>query len=252
MNEKRKAADWLLMAAGTAVLLLGIAVRLVSNSHLGHMMVIVLGILLTAWGLAGPWVRRRIPRWVRAGFCTVLAAGILLAGGLFAYGSTDTVDYTEDAVIVLGAGLRGERVNMLLARRLDTALLYAERNPDAIVVVSGGQGPGEDIPEAEAMARYLVSHGLPEERIVKEAASTSTRENFRYSKAILDTLLPEGYTAAYVTTDYHSYRAGVIAAEEGIPAARISSAMMWYLAPANALREAVAVIKLWTWDRIIQ
>ena len=53
-----------------------------------------------------------------------------------------------DAVIVLGCGVRGERVSLTLARRLDAALAYLEENPKAYVVVSGGQGAGEDISEA--------------------------------------------------------------------------------------------------------
>lgn len=63
-------------------------------------------------------------------------------------GYSDTATKQEKAVIVLGAGLRGERVTDLLARRLDAAYDYHLENPNAVIVVTGGQGPGEDIPEA--------------------------------------------------------------------------------------------------------
>lgn len=63
-------------------------------------------------------------------------------------GYSDTATKQEKTVIVLGAGLRGERVTDLLARRLDAAYDYHLENPNAVIVVTGGQGPGEDIPEA--------------------------------------------------------------------------------------------------------
>ena len=63
-------------------------------------------------------------------------------------GYSDTATKQEKAVIVLGAGLRGERVTDLLARRLDAAYDYHLENPNAVIVVTGGQGPGEDIHES--------------------------------------------------------------------------------------------------------
>ncbi len=90
----------------------------------------------------------------------------------------DTATKQEKAVIVLGAGLRGERVTDLLARRLDAAYDYHLENPNAVIVVTGGQGPGEDIPEARAMKAYLVEKGVPEKQIVEEASSTSTEGKF--------------------------------------------------------------------------
>lgn len=87
-------------------------------------------------------------------------------------------------MIVLGAGLRGERVTDLLARRLDAAYDYHLENPNAVIVVTGGQGPGEDIPEARAMKAYLVEKGVPEKQILEEASSTSTEENFCFAREI--------------------------------------------------------------------
>ena len=91
-------------------------------------------------------------------------------------GYSDTATKQEKAVIVLGAGLRGERVTDLLARRLDAAYDYHLENPNAVIVVTGGQGPGEDIPEARAMKaytfrqitiaeKYLLENGLPPEEL---------------------------------------------------------------------------------------
>ena len=97
-------------------------------------------------------------------------------------GYSDTATKQEKAVIVLGAGLRGERVTDLLTRRLDAAYDYHLENPNAVIVVTGGQGPGEDIPEARAMKAYLVEKGVPEKQILEEASSTSTEENFCFAR----------------------------------------------------------------------
>lgn len=80
------------------------------------------------------------------------------------------------------APLRGERVSLTLKLRLDAALEYLEHSPNTAVIVSGGKGDGENISEAEAMKRYLVSHGVDEGRIITEDKSTSTWENFKFSK----------------------------------------------------------------------
>ena len=123
----------------------------------------------------------------------------------------------KDVLIVLGCAVRGERVSLTLKLRLDAALEYLEHSPNTAVIVSGGKGDGENISEAEAMKRYLVSHGVDEGRIITEDKSTSTWENFKFSKEILDERFP-GASAAFVTTNFHVYRAGRVAIMNGIEA----------------------------------
>ena len=120
---------------------------------------------------------------------------------------TDT-DAHPDAIIVLGAGVNGSTPSLSMCNRLDAALAYLGANPDALAVVSGGQGEGEDITEAKAMADYLTAHGIDSARIVQEDQSRSTRENLENSFAILRA---RGYDPAngvgIVTSEYHLYRA---------------------------------------------
>ena len=80
------------------------------------------------------------------------------------------VQYDEDAIIVLGAGIRGEQVTRILANRLNTAIEYHKKNPSAKIIVTGDQGQGrrEFIPESLAMKRYLIAIGIPEEIIFEE------------------------------------------------------------------------------------
>lgn len=120
-----------------------------------------------------------------------------------------------DAVIVLGCRVRGETPSSMLWIRTKTAYDILTEHPDAVVIVSGGQGPGEDITEAEAMRRMLTEWGIEEHRIIKEDTSTSTAENFDNSTAILRELgISENI--AIVTSEYHQYRASLYAKRSGL------------------------------------
>ncbi|MGL4656751.1 MAG: YdcF family protein [Sarcina sp.] len=93
-----------------------------------------------------------------------------------------------DIVMVLGAGLEGDKVSPTLKTRLDGAIKYVkETGGQDFIIVSGGQGHDELISEAEAMRRYLVDAGIPNEQIILEDKSTSTYENFKFSKEIIET-----------------------------------------------------------------
>lgn len=217
-----------------------------------------LGALMMYCITAGLWVyalfHRQIDAFCAAGFgralkivffcgCAVLA----LLVGFVAVSGRESATYRENAVIVLGAGLRGERVSGLLARRLDAAYDYHLQNPDAVIVVTGGQGRGEDIPEARAMKRYLVEKGVPAALILEEDKSTSTEENFRFARAVL---AQNGYAAdgpvAYVTNAFHCYRAGQYARAAGFAQANAAPASIGLSSvPSCYLREAMAVLYYW-------
>ena len=117
-----------------------------------------------------------------------------------------------DCVIVLGAQVRGRNITDSLKRRLDRTVEYLENFPETRVIVSGGQGPGEEIPEADAMAEYLVKKGIKKSLIYREDKSTSTRENFRFSRMYADVKKDK---IGIVTNGFHIYRASLIAKEEG-------------------------------------
>jgi len=161
------------------------------------------------------------------------------------YGNVSTADYTENVVIVLGAGIRGEEVGAHLARRLDTAIDYLRRNPNAVVIVCGGLGVGEVITEAEAMARYLIRHGVSPDRIIKEDRSTSTYENLTFAREILDEYFPDGFRAVLVTNDFHIYRTASLARRAGLYVNRLGAPTPLSALPANYLREMAAVVNMW-------
>ena len=70
--------------------------------------------------------------------------------------------------------------------RLETALDFHEMYPDVKIVVSGGQGKGENMAEALAMRNFLVDNGVDPSLIIIEDKSTNTYENFLYTKDVLE------------------------------------------------------------------
>ncbi|RDY25753.1 YdcF family protein [Romboutsia weinsteinii] len=116
-----------------------------------------------------------------------------------------------DYVVVLGAGIDGEKVGKTLQSRLDQAIKYYENNKAVNIIVSGGQSEGEIISEAEAMHRYLVENGVNPGNIIKEDKATSTLENIRFAKDILISRNDLDKKILIVTNEFHLYRAMIIA-----------------------------------------
>lgn len=203
-------------------------------------LVAAVGLALVAWGTWFDRLSRLL--WLKLVCGAVAATVIGVSVFLAAYGSTDTATGNEDAVIVLGAAVHGSEPSNTLIGRLDAALAYHQRNPSAVIVVSGGQGFGEDLPEGVAMRDYLAAHGVPATDIVVEDRATSTAENFANSLVLLDERLPAGYRVVFVTDDFHVFRAGRIAAAAGLDATHVASSTSWYFWASNYLRETVAVL----------
>lgn len=141
------------------------------------------------------------------------------------------------AVIVLGCKVRGTTPSLMLSRRIRAAYDKLNADPALIAVVSGGKGDNEDISEAECMANELTRMGIAPERILLENQSTSTSENLRFSKELLD---QNGITGnLLIATDvYHEYRAQILAEKEGLPECYAAPAhTSWYLVPTYWVRE---------------
>ena len=149
-------------------------------------------------------------------------------------------------VIVLGAAVYGETPSISLRHRSDRAREHLKANPTAAAVLSGGQGKGEDISEAECMRRYLLSKGVKEGRLLLEDGSTSTLENLTYSKQTIEAAGGDPRRVAIVSSSYHLYRARRMAAALGMAADGLRSADGYPIYMTGMyLREALAVWKLW-------
>ncbi len=146
-----------------------------------------------------------------------------------------------DYIIVLGAGVIGTRVTPLLAARIDKGIELLYDNPDAVLILSGGQGPGEDIAEGEAMARYAEQRGVGLEKIIVEGKSTSTEENLLFSRELMSRDRPR---AIVVTTAYHVFRALLLAKQQGLKCVGFGAKTKWYFTLNALIREFVGYLSL--------
>lgn len=143
-------------------------------------------------------------------------------------------------IIVLGAHVQGTRLTLALLERTRRALQYLEENPETKAVLSGGQGEGEDISEAQAMCNYLVEHGIDRERLILEGRSTSTTENLKFSLEIIGL----DHSVGVVTNNFHVFRGTAIGKKCGckeiypIPSRYRSWRLLIYIP-----REILAIIK---------
>ncbi|MDE5946885.1 MAG: YdcF family protein [Oscillospiraceae bacterium] len=149
----------------------------------------------------------------------------------------------NSTVIVLGCKVKGTSPSLMLRRRLDSAYKYLSENPKVKVIVSGGKGSDEKISEAECMSDYLIQKGISPDRIFKEDKSTSTSENLRFSKDIIDKYnLSNNITI--VTDGYHQTRARMIAEKIGYDnITSISAPTSQWLIPTYWVREWFGIIQ---------
>jgi uncharacterized SAM-binding protein YcdF (DUF218 family) len=150
-----------------------------------------------------------------------------------------------DFVVVLGSGLiGGDRVPPLLASRLDRAhaVITAEAASGRCpaLIVSGGQGPRETVPEGRAMADYLLARGIPAERITVEDKSRTTRENLKFSAEIMDRLRPGG-RCLVVTSNFHVMRTALLTRRLALNARVVGSPTALYFWPGAIVREFAAI-----------
>lgn len=161
----------------------------------------------------------RIPKGLRGIIKVLFCIGLVIfitVESVIIYNGNHYDTEKPDYLIVLGAGLRGDKISTSLLYRLETALDFHEMYPDLKIVVSGGQGEGENITEATAMRNFLVDNGVDSSLIIMEDKSTNTYENFLYSKQVLENETgKEDFTVTVVSNGFHMYRAKFLAKEVG-------------------------------------
>jgi uncharacterized SAM-binding protein YcdF (DUF218 family) len=170
--------------------------------------------------------------------CFILTFVILMS--LILYNMRNTSKPSADYVIVLGCQVAGEYASLPLLSRGYTAIRYLNKNPETKAILTGGQGPGENIPEAESLKRLLLENKIDKERILLEDKSTNTMENFIFSDKLYNL---SDKNIVIVTSDYHMFRALSIAKKlkysniSGLPSKSQKSIL-----PAFLLREYVTVM----------
>ena len=146
-------------------------------------------------------------------------------------------------MVVLGAKVNGTAPSLSLRDRINAAYAYLNEHPDVTAVLSGGQGPDEGISEAQCMFNELTAMGIDPDRLWLEEKSTSTWENLNFSLDIIEEKTGDRPdTIGLVSSEYHLFRAGLLAGDCGVEAVGIPAPTSWFSIRVNYfLREVAGV-----------
>lgn len=223
-------------------LLLILKVGLASQFNYFFLVLSVLLFLVGRFLSSDMW--KSLPKAGKWAVCICVCIGFIafaVLEGLIISGGTEHTEKEADYVVVLGCRVKGKTPSLTLQYRIDAAVEYMNAHPDCKAVLTGGQGIGEDITEAQAMYESMVKQGIAGERLLLENQSTTTKENLEFAKQYID---PEKDSIVLVSTNYHIYRAKRIAGAAGYTRVEGYGARnVWYLVPADYIREALAILK---------
>lgn len=159
-------------------------------------------------------------RRLRRAFTACLCLGLIVVGITECFiikASFGDLREHVDYVVVLGAKVRVTGPSASLWDRIYGAYSYLTDHPDAIAIVSGGQGSDEPMSEGQAMFDELVALGIEPERIWVEDQATSTWENLTFSLDLIEEKTGNRPgKLGVVSSEYHLFRAGLLAEECGV------------------------------------
>lgn len=187
-------------------------------SHALHLGAVTLALTPRMSGIAA-WL-------VRIGnvvFVLWLVSVAVVEGFIVSGARTDAQAMQADCVFVLGGGIRGDQPTETLRNRLAVALDVMEQNPDAQIIVCGGQGDDEDYTEASVMYNWMVSHGGDAERITMESQSRNTIQNIENAVEICG---KNGWSTDHVaalSSGFHLFRTRHIMEQCGLQPAAIAA-----------------------------
>lgn len=247
--NKIKIRHIILFVIGVSGIIDTLVVRLfVQGMDLGTILPAIIGIALIIFSFKPLWenhVKRlnpifiKLTYWLFLLFITVfiIAEGCIILGSVY----TPKPEKNPEYVIVLGAGIKEDGTPTLtLLNRLEKCIVYANEHPEVNIIVSGGQGKNEPEPEGQAMAKYLAARGIDPKRIIIEDKSTSTMENFKFSKVLLGEDVKE---VAFITNDFHVFRSAILARRNGLAAYGYGTSTPGIVLINSYLREFFALFK---------
>lgn len=147
-----------------------------------------------------------------------------------------------EAIVVFGTAQYNGVPSPVLAARLDHAIELYRRDLAPVIVVTGGNQPGDQFTEATASANYLIRRGVPDDDVLREVSGTSSWQSlaavasFLEDRAIREVLL--------VSDPFHSLRIKVMASELGLdghPSPTTTSPIRGMSEARYMARETVAV-----------
>ena len=177
----------------------------------------------------------------------ILIILIILGINLYVKNSTkkqivDNNDYSNlndiDCIIVLGAGIWGDKPSPMLEDRLLQAIELYKNNVSSKIIMSGDHGK-HDYDEVNTMKDFAIEKGVPSENVFMDHAGFSSYESIYRAKEIFG-----AKKIVIVTQKYHLYRALYIAKSLDIEAYGIDATNINYKGQfLRNIRECLAIYK---------
>lgn len=219
--------------------------------NIGNITGMIISALFASYGIFHKMVHIWIAKiWEHSVGKVTLTAVTIVAVAVFLVAVAETICIVKSAMnqppanttaVLLGCKVNGTKASTVLAERINAAYEYLVENPEAVCVLSGGKGEGEDISEAECMYRYLTEKGIDPERLILEDQSTTTEENLTFSKKLLEEHGIEG-AITIVTSEFYEYRANKTAERLGIESYSTSSHTFFIYLPTYYVRELYGIL----------
>jgi len=147
-----------------------------------------------------------------------------------------------EAIVVFGTAQYNGVPSPVLAARLDHAIDLYRRELAPVIVVTGGNQPGDRFTEATASANYLIRRGVPDADVLREVSGTSSWQSLAAAANFLD---DRGIREVLLVSDpFHSLRIRAMASELGLQghsSPTVSSPIRGATEARYMAREAVAV-----------
>lgn len=244
----RRAQRWFIAAAALLVLAAFFRFALI-GFIVSAMCCVFAAAVCVFFGLMRLWGARAAKTLsVIAAVCLALLFGLFLAAEIPVLADMRSdEDTSADYAVVFGAGLRGTEPSLSLLERLTAAQDWLAEHPEGVVIVSGSQGPGEALPEAQVMYNWLIAQGVSPERVLMEDQADNSYENLAYSLAMIEARGGGGAgRVALISSEYHLHRLCVIAKTLGCEPVRVAAKTGHISLAANyAVREAFAMWRIW-------
>lgn len=143
-----------------------------------------------------------------------------------------------DCIIILGAGVRGERPTHMLQDRLDYGIALYEMGASNRLLMSGDHGR-KNYDEVNVMKDYAINKGVSSSHVFMDHAGFSTYESLYRARDIF-----EAKKVIIVTQKYHLYRALYVADKLGLDAYGVASDPREYAGQrVRDVREILARVK---------
>ena len=219
--------------------------------NIGNGTGMLVSMAVLSYGISYEKVNHRVTElWCHPGSRGLLLFLAAVAAACFLIAAVETIGMVRAAsnrppknttAVVLGCSVKGEKPSRVLEERLNAAYAYLVENPKAYCVLSGGQGRGEAISEAECMYRYLTERGIDGRRLLLEDASVNTEENLRFSGELLEEHGLSG-DITIVTSEFHAYRAHKTAERLGMKSYSTPSRTFFLYLPTYYVRELYGIL----------